>query len=182
MLLFVANSGHAIINITIAESGGDVVMTASGTADLTGGEIFFLLNGQNAAEVGPDEAKARVGTFDAGITVYDTLIAGPTSFGTGMTTAADASSGSAVGLLYNGFVERFYLNVPVGYVSGDPLGTGTATWNSTTLAGLGITPGTYTYTWNTDSIVINAAVPEPSTYAALFGLAAVLVACRRRMR
>ena len=65
----------------------------------------------------------------------------------------------------------------------------TATWDDTTISGLGLTPGTYTWTWGSgataDSFVINIPpVPEPTTLtllgSALFGLGVVYL--RRRAK
>ena len=56
-------------------------------------------------------------------------------------------------------VSGGFLVVPLGYVSGAPL-LDTSTYNNSTFASLGITPGTYTWTWGSgvdaDSFIINA--------------------------
>jgi PEP-CTERM motif len=74
------------------------------------------------------------------------------------------------------------------YTSGTSL-SGTDTFDSTSLALLGLTDGTYTYTWGTgnhaDSLTINiGAVPEPSTWAMMIlGFAAVsFVAYHRKSK
>ncbi len=59
--------------------------------------------------------------------------------------------------------------VPTGYVSGTAL-SGSSTYDGMTIAGLGLTPGTYTYSSGTgadaDSLTVNVgAVPEPSSLA-----------------
>jgi hypothetical protein len=76
----------------------------------------------------------------------------------------------------------------VDHTSGSPL-SGTATFDDTTIAALGLTPGTYSVTWrngtpHADSLTVNigmSSVPEPSTLA-LAGIAEVagLGMARRR--
>jgi hypothetical protein len=59
--------------------------------------------------------------------------------------------------------------VPHGYVS-DSFLSDTSTYDNQTFSSLGATPGTYKWTWGTEpnqnfTLVIGAAVPEPSTWA-----------------
>jgi hypothetical protein len=75
-------------------------------------------------------------------------------------------------------VNYMALDVPAGYISGGLL-SGSSTFDNTTIASLGFTPGTYVFSWNSsvdsyvvgpaadDSITIQvgSAVPEPSTWA-----------------
>jgi len=98
------------------------------------------------------------------------FISGPSSFGTGPAQFATSGSGPPVGVAYVvGDVV-----VPQGYVSGTPL-TSSATWDNTTISGLGLTPGTYTYTWGSgataDSLEVvipsASAVPEPAALTLL---------------
>jgi hypothetical protein len=81
------------------------------------------------------------------------------------------------------------LFVPAGYTSGSFI-SGTDTFNGTTLAGLGLTDGTYTYDFgtgpNADSVVVNigtvSPVPEASTWAMMIlGFAGIgFIAYRRK--
>jgi hypothetical protein len=106
-------------------------------------------------------------TPGGGVTDYNAGVSGPTVFGSGPQVGASAATGNTVGILANLGGQGLY--VPTGYVSGSAL-TGTATYNSQTLAGLGLTPGTYTWTWgtgaNADSFVLNIGTPTlPTTPA-----------------
>jgi hypothetical protein len=77
------------------------------------------------------------------------------------------------------------LGVPQGYVSGNPL-SDTATWDSTTFASLGVTPGTYVWSWGTGANqnftlqIGPAAAPEPGTLTLLGAALASFAFLRRR--
>jgi hypothetical protein len=97
-------------------------------------------------------------------------ISGPTSFGTGNFTPVSSESGQFAGIIDGitiGSLSGAVL-VPDGYTSGSTL-TSSATWDSTTISGLGLTPGTYIYTWGSvangtaDSLVVEISSPEPSS-------------------
>ncbi len=66
-------------------------------------------------------------------------------------------------------VNYYSITVPLGYISEEEL-SGTATFNDTTVAGLGLTEGTYMWTWGAgetaDSVTLNV-VPEPATMSLL---------------
>jgi PEP-CTERM motif len=114
-----------------------------------------------------------------------TGLTGPLSFGTGDLMAASSATGDGFGLeaSLNGFGPPT-LGLPFGY-TGTEL-SGTATYDNTTIAALGLTPGTYTYTstgvGNTFTVNIGS-VPEPSsltiaaTAAGLIG--SLALRCRR---
>ena len=118
------------------------------------------------AVLGPSLGLVIVGpTTPTDDTVYQDAI-GPSSFGSGGLTDADSGSGAIVGL----GAFKTAVAVPVGYVSGMPLGTSTDTWDNATFSSLGISPGIYVYTWGSgptaDSFTVDV-VPEPSTWAML---------------
>lgn len=69
---------------------------------------------------------------------------GPSSFGSGDFTVSTNGIGDFVGI----YVAANQLYVPPGYVSGAALSS-SGTWNNTTFATLGVTPGTYVWTWGT---------------------------------
>ncbi len=89
-----------------------------------------------------------------------------------------------------GYKNRIQL--PGSYVSG-AIFSSTLTWDNTTLAALGVTPGTYTWTWGSgdhaDSATLYAGVtppaetPEPGSVLLLsagFAGFAGLAVCKRR--
>jgi hypothetical protein len=151
--------------IDITQQGSNVIATGFGTVDTT--DLIAAITGSSpAAVIG---ANAFVGIGAGSETSYAS-ISGPTSFGSSGEMNASSSSGSVFGV--NG--AGHFLFLPVGYASGSFI-SGTDQFNSTTIAGLGLTPGTYTYTFGTgpdaDSVVVNignvSAVPEASTWAML---------------
>jgi hypothetical protein len=101
------------------------------------------------------------------------------------TVAASSYSGDPIRF----FVGSSGVRVPTGFDRATGTLAGTMLWTSTSLMDLGFgsnnsTSGSFaalgtTVNWTTT----NTAIPEPGTYAALFGLAALaLVAVRRRTR
>jgi hypothetical protein len=183
LLLFViaVRPARASFTFTLSQVGNNVMVSGSGTFDLTNLTLNVANNGVGGNGIHPSVSNLFVGpTTPPNVDVYAGLT-GPSSFGSGGSTAESSGSGNEVLLQFN---SQFFLGVPANYVSGSALADN-ATYSSATLASLGITPGTYTYTWGSgphaDSLVINAAVPEPGTSAlALFGGAAVLLSATRR--
>jgi hypothetical protein len=92
-------------------------------------------------------------------------------FGNGNVTLADVGSGDLVAISGSGGV----LSVPSGYASDNPL-SDTATYDTATFSGLGVSPGSYVWTWGSgahaDSFTLQigpAAVPESSSLLPLAG-------------
>jgi len=98
----------------------------------------------------------------------------------------EATSYSGDGLRF--FVGSSGVRVPTGYDRVNGTLAGSMTWSSTSLIGLGFasnatTSGSFlalgtTVNWS----ATNTAIPEPSTYAALFGLGALGFAAWRKRR
>lgn len=176
LFLMSAATGFSAVTITILESGSDVVGTASGTANLTGltGPITTQ---SGTAFLWPSSPIARFGGL--GTINWDlyTGASGPASFGTGGSgISADSGSGPRVGVF-----SSTAIILPDDYVSGSAI-SATSTWLGESFVSLGITPGTYTWTWSSDSLTITA-IPEPSVYVGVMGLAALaFVIWRRRPR
>ena len=68
----------------------------------------------------------------------------PDNFGTGGQTLGSSGTGDFFGIGFANSTRRLF--VPSGYTSGSFI-SGTTTFNSTTLATLEATPGTYTWSW-----------------------------------
>jgi hypothetical protein len=163
---------RAAFLFTLSQVGGNVVVTGSGSFNITG----LTLRTNTAVET---NTYPTFGVLFAGAATsvnddqyFQGGLAGPSSFGTGTQVFANSGSGSVVGIEGS----NLRLDVPTGYVSGTEL-TETSTYTGKTFATLGFTPGTYTYTWGSgptaDSLTITS-VPEPSTWA-LLGVGAGLL-------
>ena len=136
--------------VTISEVGSDVIMSGSGSLNLTG-----LIEGSVQSGWG---INGTLGTWVIGPSssffgrkyqgnAFSTY---PTSFGSGY-TAPTSFTGDAFGI-QNGSLGKDII-VPIGYTSGSPL-SGTATFANKTISGMGLTPGTYLYSWGSDSITL----------------------------
>jgi hypothetical protein len=151
------------------QDGGNVIATGSGSLDISG--LSFSGTGPQTPGIIAVSAYFALDTAKIAENFYHDL-SGPVSFGVGGFTSASTTTGS--GVLIEGGTADGVLAVPVGYVSGTPLGTSTDIFDSTTLAALGVTDGTYTWTWgngaSADSLTLNvgsAPVAEPASLALL---------------
>ncbi len=166
--LAVAQPAHATFVVDIVQSGPNVVMSGSGTVDLTGLTFVFPSDFFPFVEpVGGLLLNGGVSNFVA-TDVYSGT-SGPTQFGSGGITRPNSETGDLVGI-NNGTGDDF-VYVPSGYVSGSSL-SGSMTFNNTTISALGITGGTYTWTWGTgpdaDSfIIVVPTAPEPGALTLL---------------
>jgi len=178
--------------LNINQSAGNVVASGTGSLNLAALTLQFSSAVQPGVQIAnPGINIVTIGS--AGNANFFGLVTGPSSFASGApgTTLASSASGSVASVFAQ--AGNSSVGVPSGYVSGTTI-TGTATWNATTLAALGLTPGTYVYTWGSggtaDSLTLNIStnpppVPIPSTVLlAAIGLAALLTwqffAARRR--
>ena len=182
-MLAVTAPARASIIINAVESAGDVVFTGGGTADTSA--LTFDSSGFAFAGVNPSFPFLHMNDGNANIL---TGLLGPSTFGVGFGAGADSSSGDTFGINFQS--STLSLLVPQGYVSGSAL-SGTMTFIGTTLADLGLTPGTtHIWTWgsasvnNADSLSLNigaATTPEPSTLA-LLGLGLLSVGYARKRK
>ena len=117
--------------------------------------------------------------------VYHGFLTGPTNFGTGGFVPGNDFSGDSVGI----FASLGQINVPEGYVSGNPL-SASMTFDNATIHSLGLRPGTYTWTWGTGTgignqfftvqIVGPTTVPDTGSTVSLLGFALLGLAAFRR--
>ena len=139
-----ASRAQAGYVVTFKEVGSDVVATGSGPIDLThltmvGGPGF----GSVQATVSPFDGSFTNGpATDTRTDLYDGFGADFEHFGSGAGAVADSGSGDIVGIVSLGPI----LEVPTGYVSGNPL-SNTSTYANQTFSSLGLTPGTYVWSW-----------------------------------
>lgn len=147
-LILAASPAHAVYNIVMTETGGNVVATGSGSINTAGMNLQVLPNTCNV--MSPSGRTLCMGSGTAGL--YSSLATPLPSFGTGFPAGLSSSSGHPF------FVSDRAIYLPAGYVSGSALSS-TATWNAKTFASLGVTPGTYTWSFgggvNADSVVLN---------------------------
>ena len=159
----------SVVNMTLLEVGGDVVLSGEGTMNLTS-----LTNVQplfRASSIVPQASQfgcglAGPGPFNSRLYTGSTFNS-PANFGTGGQTLGDSGTGDFFGVSFATPSNQLF--VPSGYTSGSFI-SGTTTFNSTTLATLGATPGTYTWSWgsgaNASSIVMTvgagSVTPTPT--------------------
>ena len=154
------------LTVTMREVGADVVMSGSGSLNLTAlqGPIQDL---SPAAFVYPALSSFLLGT-PASIDIYFDNITFPSDFGAGLGVYGDGS-GDVFGPVQYVFNFPPEIWVPAGYQSGSPLHA-MATFQGESLASLGINPGVYVWTWGSGSddetltpnvVQANTAVPGP---------------------
>jgi len=148
-----AQAGYTV---TLEQVGPDVVATGSGAINLHG--LTFSQSGSKNPVMLPhtpvaffEGAAIYTGPTSSSVDVYGGG-SGPMSFGSGSGWSASSGSGDMVGISerYSAEGDIYFrlLSVPAGYVSGTAL-SDTAIYSGTTLAALGVTPGTYVWTWGT---------------------------------
>ncbi|MEO8777683.1 MAG: hypothetical protein ABI389_03335 [Rhodanobacter sp.] len=129
--------------LKVLHQGNNVVATGNGAFDLTSltlqgttpsyGPYFYAAGGQIVLS----SSTSKV------VNIFTGLI-GPQSFGTGVSPNASSFSGDSLELYGAGGT----IDLPTGYATGTMLSS-VATWDNSTIASLGLTPGTYVWTWGT---------------------------------
>jgi hypothetical protein len=176
-----ASPAQAAYVVSLQQVGTNVVGTGSGSLDTT--DLLSKPDSSVTAPfINPQNADLYLGS---GTAVPYGVVSGPTSFGSGSPNFSGSGSGNVAGI----FAASVSVLAPANYVSGTPLGTSTITFNSTSLAALGVIDGTYTWTWGTgahaDSLTLQigpvATTPEPASLALLaVGLAGLGMVVRTR--
>lgn len=147
-------TADAAITIYINQSGTSVIASYSGslnTTNLTAIGGLITTCGVPNGELTPSSSVLCVGP-NGSVQGYSGVTSWPPNFGTGGPTTANSGSGSSV------VINNNTLYLPVGYVSGATI-SGSSTWTNQTIAGLGMTPGTYQWPWNGDSITVSIGPP-----------------------
>ena len=139
--MFFAQQANAAVTINIAQSGADVESVMSGSVN-TGATLG--LTGSASGFNGFSPGLGAVG-YTTGLVDYYTLNTKWTPFGAGVFANWTAASGDAFTMFTNGAFD--YVAVPGGYSSG-ALMSATSTSSGTTLAVLGMTPGTFVTTFS----------------------------------
>jgi len=157
-----SSASYCQITMTVRQVGPDVVVQASGSANTNSSTYNGPLSPVVGGEVDPSQGGTiYVSGTASGIYFQPPNFSGPNSIGAGVNHGASTGSGDWVGI----WMGQTAVLVPAGYVSGQSL-SGTGTYSSTTIAALGMTPGTYTWTWgsggNADSLVLTITAPTPS--------------------
>jgi hypothetical protein len=163
---------------TINQVGPDVVITGNGSYNLTGATLVGT--GSQDGFVGGASGAFAVGGPFGPVDLY-ALTTNPGLVSTGPFVNGTPDVGDRFGLDTVNFGG--FLTVPRFYTSGTPL-SGSTRFANRTLAGLGLTPGTYVYGIPNDTLTVRVnPVPEPLSVAVFGGLVTVggLVA-RRRMK
>jgi hypothetical protein len=184
----------AFITLRAEQIGPDVVITGSGTANLSG-LTFNVADNSWTNAITDSQIYAGADVFGNGSIDLYSGVTGPSTFGfdSGLYEVPDplGSSGDLFGILGDTVSGVTQLVLPSGYVSNSSL-SGVSRFSSLTIAQLGLTPGQLNiWSWgsgvNADSLRLEVAISPTSVPvpAPLLGsLAAFQMArhLRRRLR
>jgi hypothetical protein len=157
-------------SVTIVESGGDVVMSASGSLNINDLTLVNPSAGPfGNGGIGVSTATFLLGTNGLSGAQYSGFTTAPSNFGPGGPGGTQTfASGNIFGVVkFDGPTGTPSLIVPTGYTTGTAI-SGSQTFTGQTLSSMGLTIGTYTYTWgsgaNADSInVVIGGTPVTPT-------------------
>jgi hypothetical protein len=149
--------------VMIYESDSNVVMSGSGTLDLSG--LTLVTSGAGPSMGGGLGVSTATFLCGANGQYYDTysgFTTTPSNFGSGFGFPPTSTSGDIFGVVTQG-APPYFLYVPSGYTTGTQI-TGSQTFTGETFSSLGLVEGTYTYTWLGGSIdVVIGTAPETTT-------------------
>jgi hypothetical protein len=181
--MLAAAGAHAAVIVHIADAGGNVNVTASGSLDLTGA----VYDHQQAYSTGiiPGGSNWYVALGNTPGLDWYRLISTTLPFGTS-TNYFTSGVTSGDGFSIWGFSGGTPLvGLASGYTSGDAISS-SMVLTGQSIAGMTLIPGTYTFALPADTITLeidNNNVPEPASLALMLGgLAAAGLTARRRPR
>lgn len=167
-LLCLGPSAMAAYTINVAEIGGNVVASGSGSINTS---ALLLTDAGSQPMIRGGNALLYIGGNPVGLSAIRISeagsITGPTSFGTAfLDSHPSAATGGIVGIV--GVASRLF--VPPGYTSQSYMAS-TATWTGASFASLNLTPGNYTWTWGVgptaDSITVHIGLPPATSPASI---------------
>jgi hypothetical protein len=136
-------------NVSVSQVGPNVVWSGSGSFNLTSLTLNQNIPGVTGGFNQPFAQFIIGPTSPSGATTYSgsSFTTFPTSFGSGGGLAPSSSSGSLFGVVQTtGPSGPREVVVPSGYVSGTVI-SGSMTYNTQTITGMGLSGGTYTWAW-----------------------------------
>ena len=143
-----ATPANASYIIDVVQSGANVDETGSGSIDTAA--LYDAGSSTGVAGMSAELGALWVGS--GGYTGWAGNITGPFSFGTGGYARASSTTGG-----FAGIAEAQEIYVPQNYVS-ETVMSGTGVFDNTTLAGLGLTAGTYVFTWGSGATAASLTV------------------------
>lgn len=178
ILLATAKRAEASMLLSVTQEGGDVVVTGSGSINLSG--LTFVENRTNFSNLFTATQLFVGPQTDAGSVSIWSGLSGPASIGTDdfiietPDVSSAASFGSLFGIISNDFSGpagsgNSLLVLPLGYISGAAL-SGTSRYSGQSLSSLGLTPGTQTWTIGSGPSADTVQVPPYRHRSALQGL------------
>lgn len=185
--LLAAEAAHGALVINFAQVGPDVVITASGSLNVSGLTLYGSFMGPSSASqvfsAVSDQSFFRsvhIGDQNYELPVFHVL------FSNSFSLINSVSAGDSFGIYTDDLYGYTDIYVPGGFTSGTI--NGTMTLANTDLSTLGVNP-LAPISWGSGaadqslSITVGASpIPEPSTYLAIIGFTGIgLLLWRRRM-
>jgi hypothetical protein len=160
----------APFSVSFVESGPNVLLSYSGTLDLTG--LNFVQNTTSGSGgVGPAQAAFGIGptgTIDVSLYTGATF-SYPSNFGTGGGGPSSVTGTGNYFGVFSGILPTNSLVVPSGYTSNSFI-SGTTTLSGSSFTSLGLSAGTYNYSWGAGAgqsfvLTIGGVGPTPTPTA-----------------